>query len=219
MRERQRKPGWSMFNINVHWKIAALTGWFDWLDFLFYFYFFKGSISSLLWVCFLFFFFSSALLWVFNAHLECNSQGWGQGRSEGMTSHKLFRNHFINEVRRMIGLIWSHKQPQREWLALFNVVTSSSSTNPTQGGASRASPVPGTLGSAGLSYPSCVTPWCHRPTRVPFPSLWPGGSLGAATVTRGPWRGATKRGAQAAAAPHSNSCPAPRASGAWSTLG
>lgn len=39
-----------------------------------------------------------------------------------MTSHKLLRNNSVLEAKMMIG---SHKQPQRQILALFNIETTS----------------------------------------------------------------------------------------------
>ena len=66
-----------------------------------------------------------------------------------MTSHKLFRNNFVKEAKMTIG---SHRQPQREMLALFNTETFSSSTNHNEGGVRLASPVTRIISNAGFNY-------------------------------------------------------------------
>lgn len=41
--------------------------------------------------------------------MECNSQGWGEGHYEGMTSHKLLRHNCMQGAKMMVG---PHNWPQ-----------------------------------------------------------------------------------------------------------
>lgn len=65
-----------------------------------------------------------------------------------MTSHKLLRNHFIKEGKRMIG---SYTAVQREMLALFSIETFSSSTNHSYSGVRLGSPLAGVIDKAGFN--------------------------------------------------------------------